>query len=386
MKVMCVFGTRPEAIKMSPVVHALRARRGIDCQVCLTGQHREMLDQVLNIFCIRPDYNLGVMARARTLAELTAAMVTGLDHILQTEQPDRVLVHGDTTTTLSAGLAAYYRRIPVAHVEAGLRTNDLYAPWPEEGNRQIVGRIADIHFAPTARARDHLLAEAVPPHAIHVTGNTVIDALNWVTDEVLTDPRIDAGIGSRFGFLTGGRRVILVTGHRRESHDGGLSAVFRAIRTLTGEYDLDVVYPVHPNPIVQSAAREVFDNVRGVHLIQPLDYLSLIWLMRRSYFVITDSGGIQEEAPSLSKPVLVTREKTERPEAVAAGVVRLVGTDEGRILAEARRLLDHQAAYDAMARRQNPYGDGHAAERIAAIISGTVRPGMAAPPLRTAAA
>jgi UDP-N-acetylglucosamine 2-epimerase len=374
MKILCVFGTRPEAIKMAPVVRALRETPGVTCRVCVTGQHREMLDQALELFRIHPDHDLNVMAHARGLSQLTSAILAGLDAVLEEERPDRVLVHGDTATTLAGAMTAYYHRIPVGHVEAGLRTGDLYAPWPEEGNRQITGRLADQHYAPTLGARANLLAEGTPENRIHITGNTVIDALQWVRGNVLSQPAVEAGVGARFPFLDPSRRMILLTGHRRENHDGGLSRVLRAVRDLSETYELDVVYPVHLNPIVQAAARETLGSTPGVHLIEPCDYLGLLWLMQRAYLVITDSGGIQEEAPSLSKPVLVTRDKTERPEAVDAGVVRLVGTSEARISLEARRLLDNPAAYRAMARRQNPYGDGRAAGRIAAIASGRAIP------------
>lgn len=370
MRVMCVFGTRPEAIKMAPVVRALQATGSIDCLVCTTGQHREMLDQVLPIFDVRADFALDVMSRARDLSQLTAEMLTGLSDIFAAARPDRVLVHGDTTTTLAGSLAAHYRRIPVGHVEAGLRTHDLYAPWPEEANRQMVSRIADLHVAPTSRARNQLLAEGLPRAAIHVTGNTIIDALRWVEREVLEDPMVDARISARFASLDPGRRLILLTGHRRENHGDGLTRVFRAVRRLAESHDLDVLYPMHLNPVVQRTARRELEGVRGVHLVPPVDYLEIIWLLRRCFMVITDSGGIQEEAPTFGKPVLVTRCKTERPEAVEAGVARLVGTNELQILVEARRLLDDEVAYATMAHQDNPYGDGRAAERIAHIIAG----------------
>lgn len=355
---------------MAPVALALRGRPGVTSRVCVTGQHRQMLDQVLELFGIEPEHDLSVMQQGQSLSALTGRILQALDPVLDAERPDRVLVHGDTTTTLATALAAYYRRIPVAHVEAGLRTRDIYSPWPEEINRQATARIADLHFAPTPRAASNLLDEGVPAAGIDVTGNTVIDALRWVERCVL--PRIDAAMRRRFAFLPPEERVILLTGHRRENLDGGLVEIFTAVRGLAEGFGLQVVYPVHLNPAVRSAAEAVLGDCQRVHLIEPLDYPALVWVLRRCDLVVTDSGGIQEEAPSLGKPVLVTREVTERPEAVDAGVVKLVGTSAERVLVEASRLLTDPAAYAAMSRRGNPYGDGQAATRIADRVLGSV--------------
>ncbi len=319
---------------------------------------------MLDLFELTPHHDLGVMGRASGLASLTATILAELDPVLEEEAPDRVLVHGDTTTSLAAALAAYYRRIPVGHVEAGLRTGDIHAPWPEEVNRQAVARIADLHFAPTHAARVNLLSEGVAERGVHVTGNTVIDALLWVRDRVLSDAGVSERIAGRFPFLDDDRRMVLITGHRRENFDGGLARVCGAMRRLAEIGDVTVVYPVHMNPVVRDAADRVLGDAEGVHLIPPQDYLEFVWLMGRAHLIVTDSGGIQEEAPSLGKPVLVTRDVTERPEAVSEGTVRLVGTDPDLLLREARRLLMDASAYDAMSRAHNPYGDGAAAGRI----------------------
>lgn len=364
MKVLSIFGTRPEAIKMAPVVKALAAQPGVEARICVTGQHREMLDQVLRLFAIVPDYDVAVMGRAQGLAGLTSAILERLTHILRKEAPDRVLVHGDTTSAMAGALAAYYESIPVGHVEAGLRTYDISSPWPEEVNRQIVGRIADLHFAPTGTARDNLLDERVSDNRIVVTGNTVIDSLFCVRDKIALSPALDRAIAKKFPFLAPDRKMLLVTGHRRENLNGGLERVFRALRALSESRNVSVVYPVHLNPIVRRAAEEELGGISNVHLIEPQEYLEFVWLMCRAHIIITDSGGIQEEAPSLGKPVLVTRDVTERPEAVAAGTVRLVGTDPDLLLCETRRLLLDQDAYLHMARAHNPYGDGRAAVRI----------------------
>jgi len=371
MKVMSVFGTRPEAIKMAPVVRALDASPSIDSVVCITGQHRQMLDQVLDLFQITAQHDLNVMKKAQSLTHITTSVLEGLAPVLEAERPDWVLVHGDTTTTMAASLASYYHQIPVGHVEAGLRTGNIYSPWPEEINRSVAGRICTAHFAPTASSRDNLLKENVAPESIVVTGNTVIDALHWVTREVLADSDTASTLASGFPFLVATKRMILVTGHRRESFDGGLVRVFRALARLATRGDVQVVYPVHLNPVVQQAAHEVLDGVDDVHLVAPQDYLPFAWLMTQSHLIISDSGGVQEEAPALGKPVLVTRETTERPEAVDAGVVSLVGTDEDKIVEQATALLDDEQKYATMSQAHSPYGDGLAADRIVDYLSKT---------------
>jgi len=326
--------------------------------------------QVLQLFEITPDWNLDVMKDCQDLTHITTAVLEGLGPILAHTKPDWVLVHGDTTTTMAASISAFYHRIPVGHVEAGLRTHNVFSPWPEEMNRRVAGTIATRHFAPTETARHNLLREDVTEDDIIVTGNTVIDALLWVRDRALARPGIEAEMSEAFPFLDQTKRLILVTGHRRENHQGGIAEICRAMATLAARGDTQVVYPVHPNPKVQTAAYQTLSNVVDVYLIPPLDYLPFIWLMNRSDIIVTDSGGVQEEAPSLGKPVLVTRDTTERPEAVDAGTVRLVGPDAEAIITEATRLLDDPAAYHAMARAQNPYGDGQAAERIVRSLCG----------------
>jgi len=369
MKILIVFGTRPEAIKMAPVVKRLKQTPGIDAQVCVTAQHRQMLDQVLDLFDIKPDFDLDIMQPGQDLTDITARILSALRDILEDEGFDRLLVHGDTTTTMAAALAAFYAKVPVGHVEAGLRTGDIYAPWPEEMNRSLVGRIATRHYAPTENARQSLLAENVADDTILVTGNTVIDALHEVVAQFDADPGLDARMAARFPFLQEGRRMVLVTGHRRENFGAGFERICQALRDISEQGDAQIVYPVHLNPNVQEPVNRILGSAENVHLIDPQDYLPFVWLMRRAHIVITDSGGVQEEAPSLGKPVLVMRETTERPEAVAAGTVRLVGTDAGRLTREALELLNDSQAYDAMARALNPYGDGHAAERIAAALA-----------------
>lgn len=368
MRVLTVFGTRPEAIKMAPVVNALKAAQGMQTGVCVTAQHRQMLDQVLDLFGIRPDHDLDLMKPGQDLTDITSGVLLGLRQVLKRERFDLLLVHGDTTTTMAASLAAFYEKVPVGHVEAGLRTGDLYAPWPEEMNRSVVGRIAALHFAPTERARRSLLDEGVRDASIHVTGNTVIDALKDVVHRLDTDAALAHAMRERFSFVNPGKRLICVTGHRRENFGGGFERICSALRALSERGDVQIVYPVHLNPSVQEPVRRVLGDARDVHLIEPLDYLPFVYLMSQAEIIITDSGGVQEEAPSLGKPVLVMRDTTERPEAVDAGTVRLVGTDAKRILSEAHRLLDNRDAYDAMARALNPYGDGLAAQRIVQAI------------------
>lgn len=359
LRVMAVFGTRPEAIKMAPVVRELARHDGvIDTIVAVTAQHREMLDQVLKLFCIPVHHDLNIMKAGQTLEEVTTAALQGLAAIYRREKPDMVLVHGDTTTTFVAALAAYYQQIPVGHVEAGLRTNNKYSPFPEEMNRRLAGALADVHFAPTATSKSNLLREGVDPTRIFITGNTVIDALLATVRE---EYRFT---GTGLSALDPNKRWLLVTAHRRENWGEPMRRIFLALKELVQAYpDVEVIFPVHKNPRVRSAVAEVLAEVPRVHLVEPLDYLPLVNLMRRAYLVLTDSGGMQEEAPSLGKPVLVLRDTTERPEAVEAGTVRLVGTDRARIVAEARRLLDSREDYLEMANAVNPYGDGRAAAR-----------------------
>lgn len=364
MKLLTVFGTRPEAIKMAPLVKALEQHPHLQHRVCVTAQHRQMLDQVLQLFDITPHYDLDLMRPGQTLAQLTSNILLGMDGVLADYQPDWVLVHGDTSTTMATSLAAYYRQIGVAHVEAGLRTHNLYSPWPEEGNRQITGRLAGLHFAPTEESRQNLLREGVKADSIHVTGNTVIDALLSVSQRIDTDTALNTELAARFPFLDPAKRLILVTGHRRENFGAGFEAMCNALKDIASEPNVQVVYPVHLNPQVQEPVRRILGQASQVHLIEPLDYLPFVYLMKRSHIILTDSGGIQEEAPSLGKPVLVMRDTTERPEAVAAGTVRLVGTDHARIVQETQRLLNEEGTYRQMAFAHNPYGDGTACQRI----------------------
>lgn len=375
--ILTIFGTRPEAIKMAPVVKGLeRHPDQFKSVVCVTAQHREMLDQVLDLFAIRPDHDLNIMRPGQDLFDVTCNVLQGLKPILAAEKPDMVLVHGDTTTTLAGALAAYYCRIPVGHVEAGLRTFNKFAPFPEEINRKVAGCVTDLHFAPTVRSRDNLLREGVSAESIVVTGNTVIDALLTMVDKVREkelSERITTDLISHFPQLervfsrlaSRDSRFVLVTGHRRENFGSGFENICRALRRIAEQFpDVEIVYPVHLNPNVQEPVRRILGNCRGVHLIEPLEYLPFLLLMDRCHLVITDSGGVQEEAPSLGKPVLVMRDTTERPEAVEAGTVKLVGTDTERIVTEASRLLTDAEAYQAMSQAHNPYGDGRATERI----------------------
>lgn len=379
---MLVFGTRPEAIKMAPLVKMFESYpERFETVVCVTGQHREMLDQVLRIFDIRPDYDLDIMRPGQDLYDVTARVLTGMRDVLRKVGPDIVLVHGDTTTSMAAALAAFYQRIPVAHVEAGLRTHDIYSPWPEEMNRQITGRIAACHFAPTPLSRRNLLSENIADERIVVTGNTVIDALRWVVKKLSQDTalrleseRAIAEAGYPTGRLTGMKRLVLITGHRRENFGEGFIHVCKAIRYLSDQYpDVDFVYPMHLNPNVRSAIEAVFGKERrgseNLFFIEPLEYLSFVCLMEKSDIVLTDSGGIQEEAPGLGKPVLVMRDMTERPEALEAGTVKLVGTNYDKIVSEVSSLLDDTKCYETMSRAVNPYGDGLACMRIVADIS-----------------
>ena len=369
VKVAIVFGTRPEAIKMFPVVHALQRRKGIDTRVIVTAQHRGLLDQVLEIAGIVPDIDLDVMVPNQTLDGLTAKLIVELGKAFDAEKPDRVVVHGDTLTTMVASLAAYYRKIPVAHVEAGLRSGDIHHPWPEEVNRRVVACIADMNFAPTQAAADALRKENRDSASIHVTGNTVIDALLATRDRVRDIPAMARGLdelAARFA----GKRIVAVTTHRRENFGGGMESIAGAIADIAARPDVAVIFPVHPNPNVRPVMDAVLGDLPNVAMIEPLDYPHFVRLMDMSHLVLTDSGGVQEEAPSLGKPVLVMRETTERPEGVEAGTALLVGADRERIVREVLALLDDDAAYQAMARAHNPFGDGETAERIAAVISG----------------
>ena len=374
---MLVFGTRPEAIKMAPLVKELQKHREeFETIVCVTGQHREMLDQVLKLFGIVPTYDLNIMQPGQDLYDVTARVLVGMRDVLKDAQPDVVLVHGDTTTSMAAALAAFYQQIPVGHVEAGLRTGNIYSPWPEEMNRQITGRIATYDFAPTPLSRDNLLKENVYAAKITVTGNTVIDALYLVVDKIKKDKKLDAQLeavlcnaGYDVNRLDGGRKLVLITGHRRENFGEGFIHMCTAIKDLTKKYpDVDFVYPMHLNPNVRKPIHEVFgENLQGLgnmFFIEPLEYLSFVYLMEKSTIVLTDSGGIQEEAPGLGKPVLVMRDTTERPEALSAGTVKLVGTDYDKIVSEVSRLIDDKDYYDTMSKAVNPYGDGLACERI----------------------
>ena len=377
--VLLVFGTRPEAIKMAPLVKELeKYPQAFHTLVCVSGQHREMLDQVLRLFDITPDYDLDIMRQGQDLYDITTRVLTGLRDVLQEVRPDVVLVHGDTTTSAAAALAAFYRQIPVGHVEAGLRTYDRYNPWPEEMNRQITGRIASYHFAPTPLARENLLKENIDDSLITVTGNTVIDALHLAVQKIERDSALSgtlAGQLSTAGYdvsrIASGKKMVLITGHRRENFGEGFANICRAVKHLAEKYpETDFVYPMHLNPNVRRPIAEIFGTVAtgNAFFIEPLEYLSFVFLMEKSTLVLTDSGGIQEEAPGLGKPVLVMRDTTERPEALTAGTVRLVGTDYDRIVGEVSRLLDDDNHYDAMSRAVNPYGDGQASQRIAQIL------------------
>lgn len=369
MHLLSIFGTRPEAIKMAPVIHALQSDASFTATVCVTAQHRQMLDQVLELFAIRPEYDLDIMQESQDLFGLTARMLPALREVLLAEQPDMVLVQGDTSTCFVASLAAFYLRIPVGHVEAGLRTGDIYAPFPEEANRAMTSRLAALHFAPTEQARRNLLAEGIAANTVHVTGNTVIDALFWVRERIATEHDWRGIFGSAEAVIRERRPYILITGHRRENFGSGFQRICEAIALLAQRRPhLHFIYPVHLNPNVQGPVYSILSRIANVHLIPPLDYAPFVHAMNHARLILTDSGGVQEEAPSLGKPVLVTRETTERPEAVAAGTVLLVGTDTERIIQETEHLLDDAEAYQKMRGASNPYGDGHAATRIAALL------------------
>jgi UDP-N-acetylglucosamine 2-epimerase (non-hydrolysing) len=363
--VLIVFGTRPEAIKMAPLVNHLKVNADLKIQVCVTGQHRQMLDQVLSIFDIVPDYDLKVMKSGQTLSELTQNILNGMTEVLTQCRPDMVLVHGDTTTTFAASLAAFYQQIPVSHIEAGLRTNNIYSPWPEEANRRLTGCLTKLHFAPTETARQNLLAENTDPSTIEVTGNTVVDALLWVKQKIQEDKTLTTQLADQFTFLNPDKRLLLVTGHRRESFGDGFERICQSLCQIANQNpDLEIVYPVHLNPNVQEPVTRLLSDIDTIHLIEPQDYLPFVYLMNRADIILTDSGGVQEEAPSLGKPVLVMRETTERPEAVTAGTVKLVGTDVDKILSNVTTLLNDKHAYQAMSFAHNPYGDGTACAQI----------------------
>lgn len=365
LKILTVFGTRPEAIKMAPLVLALKADGRFDSRVCVTGQHRQMLDQVLSLFELEPDYDLEIMRPGQDLTEVTGAILQGMKDVFAKYKPDIVLVHGDTTTTFSASLAAYYQQIPVAHVEAGLRTGNIYSPWPEEANRRLTSVLASINFAPTETARLNLLSEGVDEAKIVVTGNTVIDALQQVVGQLKQNVTLRSTLNKQFSYLNPERRLLLVTGHRRESFGEGFKRICAALAETANAFpDIDIVYPVHLNPNVREPVNRFLSGFSNVYLIEPLDYLPFVYLMSRSCLILTDSGGVQEEAPSLGKPVLVMRDTTERPEAVIAGTVRLVGSDTQAIISSIRNLLTDKEAYQAMAYAHNPYGDGQACARI----------------------
>ena len=365
MKVLTVFGTRPEAIKMAPLALQLADDTRFEAKVCVTAQHREMLDQVLQLFNLQPDYDLNIMKPGQDLSEITTGILQGLKAVLAEFKPDIVLVHGDTATTFATALAAYYQQIPVGHIEAGLRTGNMYSPWPEEGNRCLTGAITTLHFAPTSASRQNLLAEGVKDNSIVVTGNTVIDALLQVKDKIENDAELVAELAQRFDFLDSTKKLILVTGHRRESFGGGFERICQAlVQTAEQHPEVQIVYPVHLNPNVQEPVNRLLRQSPSIHLIEPQDYLPFVYLMNKAHIILTDSGGIQEEAPSLGKPVLVMRDTTERPEAVEAGTVKLVGTNIDQITQELTRLLTDSTAYERMSQAHNPYGDGLACQRI----------------------
>ncbi|WP_171045255.1 non-hydrolyzing UDP-N-acetylglucosamine 2-epimerase [Pseudoalteromonas rubra] len=370
IKILTIFGTRPEAIKMAPLVSALEQDPRFESKVCVTAQHREMLDQVLGLFQITPDFDLDLMQAGQTLPELTSRILLELTPVLKEFRPDIVAVHGDTATTFSASLAAYYEQIPVAHVEAGLRTGDIYSPWPEEANRRLTGCLTHLHFAPTSKAKKNLLDESYPADSVYVTGNTVIDTLLDVKQKIDTDLSLQEELGGKFPFLDKTKKLILVTGHRRENFGLGFESICRALAAIATEYpDVQIVYPVHLNPSVQEPVNRTLNGLDNVHLIEPQEYLPFVYLMNEAYLILTDSGGIQEEAPSLGKPVLVMRDTTERPEAVEAGTVELVGTDFNRITDAVSRLLNDSDAYKEMSLAHNPYGDGTASKQICDVLA-----------------
>ena len=379
-KILIIFGTRPEAVKMAPLINILKENSDIfDLQICVTAQHRQMLDQVMDLFKIRSDYDLDLMKPNQDLTDITSNVLLELRKVLKKERPDQVIVQGDTTTTFAASLAAFYEKIEVVHVEAGLRTGNPFSPWPEEINRRITTTIASIHFAPTAKARENLLKENISPERIYVTGNTVIDALLQVHQQIISDPSLLRNLEQNFSFLDPKKRLILVTGHRRENFGDGFENICRSLKQVVGENpDIELLYPVHLNPNVQEPVKRILgldknSSESRIHLIEPLDYVPFVYLMSRSHLILTDSGGVQEEAPSLGKPVLVMRDTTERPEAVDAGTARLVGTNPELVVRETNRLLSDNAFYSSMSRAHNPYGDGKASLRILQILKKETR-------------
>lgn len=374
MKVLTVFGTRPEAIKMAPLVHELAMHDDIESRVCVTAQHREMLDQVLALFEISPEYDLNIMRQGQTLTGIINVITDKLSEVLDDFKPDYILVHGDTATTFAASLAAYFKKIPIGHVEAGLRTGDMYSPWPEEGNRRLTGALSELHFAPTKQARQNLEKENINPSQIFVTGNTVIDALFVVSKKLKSNNDLHAEMEALFNFLSPDRQTILITAHRRENFGEGILEICKAIKALASKYpEIDFVYPVHPNPNIHAPAHANLADISNIHLIAPQDYLPFVYLMNRSVLMLTDSGGIQEEAPSIGKPVLVLRDTTERPEAVAAGTVRLVGANAESIITGVTTLLENSAEYLAMSQAANPYGDGKASHYIVNCLKAKYR-------------
>ncbi|OZA42167.1 MAG: UDP-N-acetylglucosamine 2-epimerase (non-hydrolyzing) [Polynucleobacter sp. 17-46-58] len=373
MKLLVVFGTRPEAIKMAPLIKVLQKSVKLEVKVCVTAQHRQMLDQILELFDITPDFDLNVMRVGQTLTQITCNVLNGIESVLAQYKPHWVIVHGDTTTAMATSLAANYQHVAVAHIEAGLRTHNLYSPWPEEANRQLISRLASLHFAPTQESQINLLKEGVLSSTIQVTGNTVIDALFSISELLDSDEELTKCLALKFPYLDPSKRLVLVTGHRRENFGAGFKSMCKALCAIASQPDVQVVYPVHLNPNVQGPVHELLDNIDNIHLIEPQEYLPFVYLMKLSYIILTDSGGIQEEAPSLGKPVLVMRQSTERPEAVAAGTVRLVGMDYDRIVNEVLRLLTDESAYLNMAYAHNPYGDGLACQRIRETFESLIR-------------
>ncbi|NMP14785.1 UDP-N-acetylglucosamine 2-epimerase (non-hydrolyzing) [Thalassotalea sp. Y01] len=370
MKVLTVFGTRPEAIKMAPLAIALNQDSRIEHKVCVTAQHREMLDQVLDLFNLTPDFDLNIMKPGQSLSDVTCNILKGMEDVFAEFDADIVLVHGDTATTFAASLAAYYKQIAVGHVEAGLRTGNIYSPWPEEANRKLTGALTKLHFAPTQTSADNLSKENVNEADIHITGNTVIDALMQVVDKVETDENIRSSFADKFDFIDDNSKLILVTGHRRESFGGGFERICEALVKVSNDFpDSQIVYPMHLNPNVREPVNRLLSNSPNIHLIEPLDYLPFVYLMNKAHIILTDSGGIQEEAPSLGKPVLVMRDTTERPEALQAGTVKLVGTDINTIYEQIKRLMTDDNAYQEMSFAHNPYGDGKACQRIATVLA-----------------
>ena len=368
-KVLMVFGTRPEAIKMAPLVLELKRSKTLNVEVCVTAQHREMLDQVLSLFDIVPDYDLNIMKAGQDLYDITSRVLLGLRDVIQKAKPDVLLVHGDTTTTFASSLAAFYEKVDIGHVEAGLRTGNLYSPWPEEANRKLTGALTKYHFAPTPTSEEALLREGVKKADIYVTGNTVIDSLFWVTEKISKDDGLQQTFNERFSEIDFSKKIVLVTGHRRESFGDGFENICNALKDIATKFeDAEIVYPVHLNPNVQEPVNRILASQPNIHLIPPLDYLPFVYLMNRSHLILTDSGGIQEEAPSLGKPVLVMRDTTERPEAVTAGTVKLVGTNSAALIGETTRLLTDDVYYKSMSDAHNPYGDGMACSRIRSIL------------------